>query len=151
MSKEDDDDRVGLYGSRKALAEGQWNEVVWGLGLVSVEFQRLESAIKMAIWELVAKAEPLIGALITPQNYLLEQHHTFCMHLPNIDGKIPSHFRRLTTSWVAAMCSKEREINSSIPLGILTLRPAKVVFATNRLRAIERVFVFNMKPLHRQK
>jgi hypothetical protein len=39
MDEEENDDRVGLYGSKKALTKGQWDEVVRGLGLVSIEFQ----------------------------------------------------------------------------------------------------------------
>jgi hypothetical protein len=67
MGEEENNDRVGLYGSKKALAQGQWDEIVQGLGLVSIEFQSLESVIKMAIWELVANAEIVIGALITAE------------------------------------------------------------------------------------
>jgi len=67
MDEEENEDRVGLYGSKKALAQGQWDEIVQGLGLVSIEFQSLESVIKMAIWELVANAEIVIGALITAE------------------------------------------------------------------------------------
>jgi len=67
MNEEENDDRVGLYGSKKALTQGRWNEIVQGLGLVSIEFQSLESVIKMAIWELVAYAEVVIGALLTAE------------------------------------------------------------------------------------
>ena len=67
MDEEENDDRVGLYGSKKALTKGQWDEIVRGLGLVSIEFQQLESVIKMAIGELVGSTEVIIGALITAE------------------------------------------------------------------------------------
>ena len=43
------------------------NEVVHDLGLVSIYFQSLESAIKITMWQLVSKAEILVGALITAE------------------------------------------------------------------------------------
>jgi hypothetical protein len=67
MDEEENDDRVGLYGSKKALTKGQWDEVVRGLGLVSIEFQSLESVIKMAIGDLVGNIEAIIGTLITAE------------------------------------------------------------------------------------
>jgi hypothetical protein len=43
----------------EADTKKEWDEVVYGLGLVSMQFQRLGSVIKMAIWELVAKSSNL--------------------------------------------------------------------------------------------
>jgi hypothetical protein len=45
----------------------EWNEVVHGLGLVSIHFQALESVIKIAIGELIIPADSVIGALVTAE------------------------------------------------------------------------------------
>ena len=66
MSQQDDD-RFGMYGSKKAAAKWDWDQVVRGLGLVSIEFQSLESLIKLGIAELVAKDDPVMGFLVTAE------------------------------------------------------------------------------------
>jgi hypothetical protein len=64
---EQDDDKFGMYGSKKAAAKWDWDQVVRGLGLVSIQFQSLESLIKIGIGELVAKDDPIMGMLITAE------------------------------------------------------------------------------------
>ena len=56
-----------MYGSKKAAAKWDRDQVVRGFGLVSIEFQTLESTIKSGIGELVAKDDPVMGMLITAE------------------------------------------------------------------------------------
>ncbi len=56
-----------MYGSKKAAAKWDRDQVVRGFGLVSIEFQTLESTIKLGIGELVAKDDPVMGMLITAE------------------------------------------------------------------------------------
>lgn len=62
MSKENDDDQLGIYGSK------EWKEVVQGLGLVSIDFQRRESVIKMVVEggekSAVLPSAPQIGHIV---------------------------------------------------------------------------------------
>jgi hypothetical protein len=65
MTRENDDDRVGIYGSKKALAQGNWEKIVHGLGVISIEFQTLETVVKVAIGRIVSKQDRVLGAIVT--------------------------------------------------------------------------------------
>jgi hypothetical protein len=63
----EDDERIGMYGSKAAGREWNWNHVVHGLGLICIEFQMLETALQAGISELVAIDDPILGTLITAE------------------------------------------------------------------------------------
>jgi len=51
--------------SSSSVKTWEWERVVHGLGVICIEFQILETVIKTAIGELVAKDDPLVGSAIT--------------------------------------------------------------------------------------
>jgi hypothetical protein len=58
---------IARYAFKDPGAKRQWDEVVYGLGSVSMEFQMMESVLKAAISDLVAKDDPVMGSIITAE------------------------------------------------------------------------------------